>query len=63
MTEPLDALLAISLAIMLVVLPAFGWCWDIVKAFQHLNDPLTAMECFRLFGIVAFPIGIVIGYF
>jgi hypothetical protein len=41
---------------------AYGWIANVVKFALSINDPLTALECLRGVGIIAVPLGIVLGY-
>ncbi len=44
------------------VLAIIGWVLNIIKLFATINDPITAMMIFRGVGILAAPLGVVLGY-
>lgn len=50
------------LLLLLLIGGAFGWGWNIVKIFQVIDDPLTAMIVFRGIGIFVPPLGAILGY-
>jgi hypothetical protein len=39
-----------------------GWVANIVKMCHHLSEPLSGMEILRMIGIIAAPLGAVLGY-
>lgn len=48
--------------ILIMAAAGIGWIWNIVKLFQHINDPLTMMEVVRVIAVPFFPIGCIIGW-
>lgn len=40
-----------------------GWILNIASIFATLSEPITALFIARLFGIIAFPLGGILGYF
>ena len=40
-----------------------GWVANIVKVLAGLSEPLTGLFALRLVGIVAAPLGAILGYF
>ena len=41
---------------------AIGWVWNIVKIVHMLSGDITAMLLARCVGVLAFPLGAVLGY-
>lgn len=48
---------------MVIVAGAIGWCMNIATIISSISDPITGMFIFRCFGVVAFPLGAILGYF
>lgn len=42
---------------------AVGWVINIVHILNHLHDPMTGEFIVRIVGIIATPIGAIMGYF
>lgn len=54
----------VSLSIVLVwIVGAIGWVWNIVKLVAVISDPLTAMVIVRAVGVFFAPLGAVLGFF
>jgi len=45
-----------------LIFMAVGWVLNIVTIVSHINDPITTMTVLRVVGIVAAPLGGVMGY-
>ena len=41
----------------------YGWIANIVDIIHTVSDPITAMFILRCFGIIAAPLGAILGYF
>ena len=50
------------LIVLLVLVSIGGWIANIIKMVHQISDPLTALELFRIFGIVIVPLGVVLGF-
>lgn len=48
---------------MVIVAGAIGWCMNIATIISSISDPITGMFIVRCFGVVAFPLGAILGYF
>lgn len=48
--------------LVLVLIGAVGWIWNIVKIVQHIADPISAMFIARCVGVFAAPLGAVLGF-
>lgn len=54
----------VVIAFMLIWAAAIiGWCMNIWKIAMALNEPITGLFVFRCIGVVAAPIGAILGYF
>ena len=42
---------------------AFGWVVNIIKIIADVGDPITGLFVLRCFGIIAAPLGAILGYF
>lgn len=47
----------------LIIASLVGWVLNIVAIVHALHEPISAMFVARLFGVVAAPLGAVLGYF
>ena len=55
---------SVELVVGVFVLAAIvGWVMNIVEVVQTVSDPITGMFILRCFGIIAAPLGAVLGYF
>jgi hypothetical protein len=48
--------------ILIWIAGGIGWILNIVKLAQHINDPVTGMFVARCVGVVAAPLGAVLGF-
>jgi hypothetical protein len=42
---------------------AIGWVINVVKIVNHIDDALTMMMLLRAVGVIAFPLGGIVGWF
>jgi hypothetical protein len=55
------SLIAVYAVIWLAV--AYGYIANIVKIVGSINEPITTMLIFRGIGVIAAPLGVVLGFF
>lgn len=48
--------------ILVMIFAPIGWVLNIVQVIPHLHDPLTTMVLLKLIGIIALPLGAVLGW-
>lgn len=41
---------------------ATGWVMNVVKVFEHINEPITLMEVVRVICVFLAPLGAIIGW-
>lgn len=46
----------------LILVSAYGWIMNVVKLAAGFNEPLTAMEVARGFGVFIAPLGVIFGF-
>ena len=45
------------------ILGVTGWVMNLITVFHTANDPITGTFILRCVGIIAFPIGAILGWF
>lgn len=50
------------LVVIVILVGAYGWVANIVRAVAVIHDSLTMFIVLRFVGIVMFPLGVVLGY-
>jgi len=49
--------------LLIMLLGAGGWIWNIVKVVHGFADPITGLFVMRCIGVFVAPVGAVLGYF
>lgn len=49
--------------VLIAVVSAVGWIWNIIKIIATVADPITGLFLVRCVGVIVAPLGVIVGYF